>query len=238
MFLLKLLANRWFNLMKKLLRFDILLQWRQGFWLIYFIITLIYLAILFNVPKENRYFMSMFLILTDTSMLGIIFIGALVLLEKQQNVQQALCITPLRTEKYIISKTLSLTLLSFIMSSLLLFLPNKFHSGFWIVLIAIVLTSILFTLFGIGISAKAKTINGYMAGIMAGSMGALLPIIPYVVLDRPFWLTIFPINATIDLLWNDDSAAIRIVSSIIMLVLWSFLAFKFSLQQYRLHVLK
>jgi fluoroquinolone transport system permease protein len=224
--------------MKDSLKYDIILQWRQGFWFIYFLITLIYLAIIFNVPVENRYFMSMVFILTDTSMLGIIFIGALVLLEKQQNLQHALWITPLRPEKYIFSKTLSLTLLSFTMSSLLLFLPNGFQKEFLWVLVAVVLTSIIFTLFGIAISAKAKTINGYLAAVMGGSMVVLLPVAPYLILGQPIWLTIFPVNAALDIFWRDHFILTRLLANIIILLFWVVVAFHFSLQQYKANILK
>jgi fluoroquinolone transport system permease protein len=224
--------------MKDSLKYDIILQWRQGFWLVYMVITLIYLAIIFNVPTENRYIMSMVFILTDTSMLGIIFIGALILLEKQQNLQHAMWVTPLRPERYIWSKALSLTLLSFTMSSLLLFLPNGFRQEFLWVLAAVVLTSIIFTLFGMAISASAKTVNGYLAVVMGGSLAALAPLAPYLVLDRPLWLIIFPINAALDIIWLESASAGRLLAGTLILIIWVYVAFRFSLQQYKSKILK
>ena len=70
--------------MKELLKKEITLQWRQGFWLVYFVVSAIYVIVLFNVPLEKRMMVSLILILSDTTMLGVIFMGALVLLEKQQ----------------------------------------------------------------------------------------------------------------------------------------------------------
>ncbi|MCK5691528.1 MAG: hypothetical protein KAI08_01735, partial [Bacteroidales bacterium] len=80
--------------MKLLLKKEITLQWRQGFWLVYFVFTAIYVTVLLNLPEKNRMLVSLILILSDTTMLGIIFIGALVLLEKQQAVIQSLFVTP------------------------------------------------------------------------------------------------------------------------------------------------
>ena len=108
--------------MKELLKKEITLQWRQGFWLIYFVFTAIYIAILLNIPEKNRMLVSLILILTDTTMLGVIFIGALVLLEKQQSVIQSLFVTPLEPAQYIWSKTISLTLIAVSMS-VLIYLP-------------------------------------------------------------------------------------------------------------------
>ena len=79
--------------MKQLLIYDIKLQWRQGFWGIYFFLGLAFLLILFSIPPGERPMVSSLFILSDTSMLGIIFIGALVLFEKQQNVLQSLFVT-------------------------------------------------------------------------------------------------------------------------------------------------
>ncbi|MBE9518380.1 MAG: ABC transporter permease, partial [Bacteroidetes bacterium] len=68
--------------MKQLLKKEITLQWRQGFWLVYFVFTAIYITVLLNLPQKDRMLVSLILILSDTTMLGVIFIGALVLLEK------------------------------------------------------------------------------------------------------------------------------------------------------------
>ena len=81
--------------MRELLRKDILLQWRQGFWLVYFIVSIIYVIILLNIPRENRMMVSLIMILSDTTMLGVIFIGALILLGKATiGDPQPVCHTP------------------------------------------------------------------------------------------------------------------------------------------------
>ena len=79
--------------MKELLKKDITLQWRQGFWLIYFVVSAIYILVLLNVPMEKRMMVSLILILTDTTILGVLFVGALVLLEKQQAIIHSLFVT-------------------------------------------------------------------------------------------------------------------------------------------------
>ncbi|MDF1575597.1 MAG: hypothetical protein P1P86_10460 [Bacteroidales bacterium] len=44
--------------MKELLKKEITLQWRQGFWLVYFVFTAIYVAVLLNLPEKNRMLVS------------------------------------------------------------------------------------------------------------------------------------------------------------------------------------
>ncbi len=147
--------------MRELFRKDILLQWRQGFWLVYFAISIIYIIILFNIPMENRMMVSLIMILSDTTMLGVIFIGALILLEKQQLVTHSLFITPLHPSHYIWSKTISLSLIAIAMS-ILVYLPVLHFSMYTLLLFfTIAFTAAIFVMFGIGIASKVETINQY-----------------------------------------------------------------------------
>jgi fluoroquinolone transport system permease protein len=223
--------------MKKLLKYDLLLQWRQGFWLVYFVVTFVYLAIIFNVPEENRYFLSMLFILSDTTVLGIIFVGALVLLEKQQQVQHALWITPMKPGAYVLSKALTLTLLSLTMSLLLLVLPNGFRYDFFLVLTAVVFSALLFTLFGIGLAARVKTLNGYIAAIMGASLLAIIPAIPFLLLEQPLWMLVFPINSAMDLIWFENPSWGRMVICLVILAFWTVQAYRFALHQYNHHMI-
>lgn len=61
--------------MKLLLKKEITLQWRQGFWLVYFVFTAIYVTVLLSLPEKNRMLVSLILILSDTTMLGVILLG-------------------------------------------------------------------------------------------------------------------------------------------------------------------
>lgn len=87
--------------MLKLFKYDISIQLRSGYWTVYGIIGLIYILILVNLPVNIRDDVAIFLIFSDTSVLGLIFVGALVLLEKQQGVLQSLSVTPLKLTDYL-----------------------------------------------------------------------------------------------------------------------------------------
>ena len=224
--------------MKDLLKKEILLQWRQGFWLIYFIVSIIYVIILLNIPRENRMVVSLIMILSDTTMLGVMFVGALVLLEKQQNVIQAFFVTPLKPSQYIWSKTLSLSLIAFSMS-ILIYLPVAHFSGYTLlILLTTAITAGIFAMLGLGISARLRGINDYFGVLMGASMLIALPIIPYLLWDQHPVLLCLPYIASLDLMLGafDPIPPWRILLDLCLLSAWGAAAFFFCRKQVIKHL--
>lgn len=216
--------------MKELLRKDITLQWRQGFWLVYFVVSLLYIIILLTIPRENRMMVSLIMILSDTTMLGILFIGALVLLEKQQAVTNSLFVTPLEPAGYIWSKCLSLSLIATVMS-ILVYLPVwQFSVYTLIILLCIVFTAVTFALLGLGLAAGVSTINQYFGLIMGASMLLTLPVLPYLLLDRHPAFLFLPYIASLDLMLGALAPlpAWRTMVDILFMLLWGLVAFRFA----------
>ncbi|MFC2124415.1 hypothetical protein ACFLU5_06355 [Bacteroidota bacterium] len=225
--------------MKQLLKYDITLQWRQGFWLVYFIVSVAFVVILFNIPQTHRLPVTIYILLSDTSILGITFVGALILLEKQQNVLHSLFVTPLSIRNYLISKTTSLTLLITFMCLLILLPVNSPGWHFIPILCATILSSIIFTLLGLGISSQANTINQYLGRMIGFSIFIPVPVIPFIMFDNFKWLIIFPINAALDIMLNviDGTATALIYIDLIILIFWTFIAYYFAYNEFKKHVL-
>ena len=219
--------------MKQLLKKEISLQWRQGFWLVYFVFTAIYVTVLLNLPEKNRMLVSLILILSDTTMLGIIFIGALVLLEKQQAVIQSLFVTPLKPSQYIWSKTISLSLIAVSMS-IMVYLPVWYFTAYSLLLLAcIAFTAGTFELLGLGLAARVDTINQYFGVMMGASMLLILPVLPYMLLDQnPLFLSL-PYVASLDLMLGaiNPLPLWRILLDIMLLLTWGYLAYKFAVRR-------
>ena len=219
--------------MKLLLKKEITLQWRQGFWLVYFVFTAIYVTVLLNIPEKNRMLVSLILILSDTTMLGIIFIGALVLLEKQQAVIQSLFVTPLEPSQYIWSKTISLSLIAVCMS-ILVYLPVWHFTAYTLLLLAcIAFTAGTFVLLGLGLAARVDTINQYFGLMMGASMLLILPVLPYLLLEQHPVFLFLPYVASLDLMLGarESLPLWRIFLDIILLVAWGYIAYKFALRR-------
>jgi fluoroquinolone transport system permease protein len=219
--------------MKMLLNKDIVLQWRQGFWLIYFVFTAIYVTVLLSIPENSRMLVSLLLILSDTTMLGVIFIGALVLLEKQQAILQSLFVTPLEPWKYIWSKTLSLSMIAICMS-ILVYLPAWTFNAYTPLLLAtIAFTAGTFVMLGLGLAARVETINQYFGLLMGVSMLLIIPLIPYMLLDRHPAFLVLPYVASLDLMLGAMEAlpGWRILVDICFLLAWGYLAYKYALRR-------
>lgn len=219
--------------MRELLKKEILLQWRQGFWLVYLVVSLIYVVVLLNLPAENRMTVSLIMILSDTTMLGVIFVGAIILLEKQQNVVQSLFVTPLKPTQYIWAKTLSLSLIAISMS-ILIYLPVWTASSYTILLFFTTLfTAGIFVMLGLGVASRVETINQYFGNIMALSMLIVLPVIPYLLLDFHPAFLFLPYIASLDLMLGvvNSLPLWRILLDLLLLAAWGVVAFRFCLKR-------
>ena len=219
--------------MKELLKKEIILQWRQGFWLVYFVFTAIYVTVLLSLPEKNRMLVSLILILSDTTMLGVIFIGALVLLEKQQAVIQSLFVTPLEPSQYIWSKTISLSLIAISMS-ILVYLPVWHFSAYTPLLLAtIAFTAGTFVLLGLGLAARIDTINQYFGLLIGVSMLLILPVLPYMLLEQHPIFLILPYVASLDLMLGalNPLPVWRILLDIVLLVVWGYIAYRYAIRR-------
>jgi fluoroquinolone transport system permease protein len=118
------------------------------------------------------------LLFFDPAIIGIMFIGALVLFEKSENVLQALVITPMQVDDYILSKITSLTILSIISATIFVALLNIFSDiGFNIqyLAISIILTSVMLILLGFILVSRVNSINEYLLAMLVAFLGLLFP---------------------------------------------------------------
>lgn len=222
----------------KLTKYDILFQFRHGFYLVYAIVSVVYMLILFNIPMDFRPEVTAYLLLSDTSVLGFTFVGALVLLEKQQNVLQSLFATPLKLSVYLWAKAISMTVIAIIVSAFIGFVPGGLIHNWLLTIVAVLLCSVCFTFAGLGISAQVKSLNGYIMGIMVLGMVIVAPVALY--FYWPVVSLVFPINAALDLLIYPpaDQTIGRLAISLCSLMIWNGLAFVFASHQFKKHIIQ
>jgi fluoroquinolone transport system permease protein len=212
-------------------------QLRSGYWTVYGIIGIIYILILYNLPAGIRDDVAVLMIFMDTSVLGLTFVGAMVLFEKNQGVIYSLSVSPLKIRQYLFSKTLSLTLLSVLVSSLIWLVPERSLRGYVYILSDTALSSVVFTMFGLGFAAGTDSFNQYMAKVFAGSLIISAPLLPMIILPGAGWLIIFPANAGLDLFFRVTGGSFSPVqlADILVLMIWSFLMFLYAIRQFHKH---
>ena len=118
------------------------------------------------------------LLFFDPAVIGIMFVGALVLFEKSENVLQALVITPMKVDDYLLSKITSLTILSIISATIFMTLLSVFGEvDFNILFLALglILTSILLILLGFIMVSGVKSLNEYLLAMIVAFLGLTFP---------------------------------------------------------------
>lgn len=168
------------------LKSDILFQFKQGFYIIYVVITLIYMVALSWIPMSVLKVVVPLVIFTDPAVIGLFFVGGIVMLEKNQGIIQAVVVTPLTTREYIISKVISLVIVSLFAGIIIATLAYKGPIDWLLFFISLILTSSFFTLCGLVIGAKCNTVNQYIVRMIPIMLFFVLPcfsLIDYQVID-------------------------------------------------------
>jgi len=201
---------------------DIRFQFRHGFYYAYLVLTILYILSLRLLPESLVYPALIIILFTDICALGFFFIGAIVLLERGQNLTQSLFVTPLRLHEYLLAKILSFLLLS-IVSAFLIMLGGSVGGQdlLWFIFGAI-FSALIYTLFGLVFAARARHVNDYFVKSLGIGLLISLPILAYLGLfDTPLFY-IFPTRATLILLdtLGGDYALSEKLYSVANLLIW------------------
>jgi len=210
--------------------YDVKLQLRHGFYIAYGLVTMVYIIFLRLLPFDVRETVDIVLTFSDPSVLGFFFIGGLVLLEKGQGIYDNLFVTPYKPEAYIWSKTLSLSLLSVLTSTIVHLsafggMSHAFYfiSGVWI-------TSMFFTLIGIGVAVRCQTLNSFFLLASVYSFGFIVPLVEVVGLWHSPLLGLLPTKGSLLLLSSSFKpiSSLEIVYAYCILIVWTVLAYRWA----------
>lgn len=133
--------------LRHLFLYDMRLQAKYGFYLLYMMLTVIYIAILRALPESWQEKAAIILIFSDPAAMGLFFMGAIVLLEKSQHTPCAVAVSPVRAVEYIAAKAGSLSVISLVVAAVLALAAGADH--LYIMLPGTVISSVMFTLAGI-----------------------------------------------------------------------------------------
>lgn len=147
---------------------DMNLTVKQGFFSVYAVVSIIYIVVLNQLNIELASKVLPILVFTDPSVLGLFFIGGIILLEKQEGIINLLSVTPLSTTEYLIGKIFSLSFISIIASIVIcLFTVNEGISWF-LLIVGVLGVSVFFILFGIVIVSVSKSVNDFFVKMIPG----------------------------------------------------------------------
>jgi fluoroquinolone transport system permease protein len=164
--------------LKNMLKWEFTLLSRYKIIHISILSVVLYFLVTQAVSSLNKGQMHSTLLFFDPALIGIMFLGALVLFEKSENVLQALVITPMKTDDYLLSKIVSLTILSLISAAIFIGLLYAFEGTephIFYLFGGIILTSVMLILLGFIIVSRVNSINGYLLVMMIAFIGLTFP---------------------------------------------------------------
>ena len=158
-----------------MLKWDVILQSRYKIIHLSILSVIIYYMSLVAVPSMNTMEFKTLYLFMDPTLIGIMFVGALVLFEKTENTLQALTVTPMVTRTYFFSKIISLTSLSIVSGFLFVFLAHGFDFQYFYMIVGLVLTSIFLILVGFLLVARCASINEFLGMMMIAFLLLFVP---------------------------------------------------------------
>jgi len=210
------------------IKYDIMSQYKNGIYFVYGFISIIYILALQLIPNNFTSRALIFLIFSDPTFLGFFFVGAMVLLERNQGIPLALSITPLTLQEYIISKCISLSLISVIVSLIITFTVKGIEFNIILLISVVAVSSIIFTLIGLITGMYSKTLNHYF--LIATLVGIVLaiPLLNYFKVTSFRLFNLFPTYGTITLIeeaiYRSEVNIIYLLISIIWMMVLYYLA--------------
>ncbi len=185
------------NKLMHALRWDLYLLLKYNIVTVAAFVTSLYLLVFYFLPSESIEPLLVLLILSDPTMLGFMFIGALVLFEKDANTLQALVVTPLLPAHYIVAKAAALTLLALVCSLVMAIAGYGWHFNVVCLMVGVIYGSLLFVLIGIAGVARCRTFNQYIIIMPFTLIPLTLPFYNLFVEKELLWLYVFPTQGVI-----------------------------------------
>ena len=202
---------------KSLILGDIRQQYKYGFYALYTLFTLVYITVLRILPMPWKELCTTTLIFSDPVLIGLMFMGAIILFEKSEKVMQALAVSPISIHAYILSKVISM------LSGVLIALFSGMEHSYIHLAVGIMLGSALFTLVGISLSAFISTMNNFMLIMVPTLIISVAPISVYTMGYKSGVMLLHPSISLIELMSGNIS-----VISLMAISIWCIAMYIFS----------
>lgn len=205
--------------LKMLIKADIRMQYKYGFYLLYVFLSIVYVAILFAVPEGWRPKAAILLIFTDPAALGLYFMGAIVLFEKSERVLNSIAVSPVKTSEYVLSKLLSLSVIS-TAAGLVIGIAGGVVKEPVSFTLGVFLCACLFSSVGLIVACKISTLNQFVLATIPGELLISMPALLWLFFYDRDWLIVHPGAALMMLLGGGPT-----LLPLLILLIWAALFF-------------
>jgi fluoroquinolone transport system permease protein len=212
-----------------LLKFDFILINKNKIPAISLVVTAIYVGVFKALATLGT--IDKFLVLVifnDPALLGFLFVGVMVLFEKNENTLQALAVTPIRISNYILSKSISLTVVSLVCCFAMVIAGYGLEFNFIHFAFGTVLTTFIFSMLGFIAVAGQSSFNKYILRALGIILFMTLPFLGYFELAPRIWFVLFPTQPAIDLYnlaFSSNPSIFEILTSYLLCGIWALVTF-------------
>lgn len=198
-----------------LLLWDMQFQAKYGFYFLYGALSVIYIVILFAIPENWKENASAILIFSDPAAMGLFFMGAIVLLEKNQHTPCAFAVSPVKEMEYVISKVVSLLGISLVVATILALVAGVNNLLF--VLLGTALSSIIFTLLGVIVATEIQSLNQFIIYTVPVEIICFVPAVLHLFKITPQWFEFYPINICMDMVSGKAPSVIGLLIVVVLI---------------------
>ncbi|MBU5484059.1 hypothetical protein KQI86_06925 [Clostridium sp. MSJ-11] len=218
--------------------YDIKFQIKHGFYSAYIVVSIFYIGILKYMPQIINKRVGTLIVFSDPSVLGALFMGGIFLLERDQNTLESLFVTPFRVEEYIISKVISLTIISVLSSGFIVFATYGFTINLIAFFLGVIITSSFYTLLGLIIVVYSKNLNNYLLNSCIITI-FILPVVEYLSLYSTPIFYLLPGKASLQLINGAffGISNLNFFYSIALLVSWSAITYLLAIRAFNRKVI-
>lgn len=189
--------------MKRLLavaRWDVQLQYRNGFYYASAFVAGAVIVLLWQFPKVDYGPFWPAIILENLLVNSFYFMSALVLLEKGEGTLEMQIVTPLRRSEYLVSKTLTLSLLSVIETLVIVVAISGVHFRWLPLLVGVLYLVGVLALYGFFVVARYDSISDFLLPSVLWTVGYSLPLLYYFNVWRSPLMFLHPVQAPLVLI--------------------------------------
>ena len=210
---------------KTLVFSDIRFQFRYGFYYTYAVFTLVYIGLLFILPVSWRGDAAVIMIFTDPAAMGLFFMGAIVLFEKNERVLDSIAISPVGAWEYVLSKLVSIGAISTLVA-LIIGLSAGVITNPLTFLVSVFLCSCLFSAMGLIIACKISTLNQFFIATIPLELITIIPAILWMFWWKTDVLVLHPGVSMLMLCSGRGPALLAMLSLLVWTTALYFLAVK------------
>jgi fluoroquinolone transport system permease protein len=214
------------------MKWDVILQWRAGFYYAGLFVTIAWIAILSRLPQESLKMVLPPFMLLSLNITTYYFMAGLVLFEKGEGILHGLVVTPLQEREYLFSKTVTLTFLAVVESVVIILFTHGAGFSVLPLLTGMISMSAMYALIGFTLVSRYDSINQYLlpSSLFVGLLQA--PWLSYFgIIESPLFYLIPTQGPLLLMRWGFTAvhqweALFALVSSLIWIIISYYLARK------------